>query len=64
MHSNSLSAKIENNKLEKKNKNKIQQENMFCVAVKHARRLSKRVNKKPTYVSSDDEDDLVRTSYS
>lgn len=33
---------------------------MFRTAVKQAKRLSKRINKKPTDDSEDDEDDLVR----
>lgn len=37
-------------------------ENLFCVAVKHAKRLTKRLNKnkKSTEDSDSDEDDLVR----
>lgn len=38
----------------------MQPENLFCVAVKHAKRLTKRINKKPTDDSDSDEDDLVR----
>lgn len=41
---------------------KKQPENLFCVAVKHAKRLTKRLNKnkKSTEDSDSDEDDLVR----
>lgn len=35
-------------------------ENLFCVAVKHAKRLKKRINKKPSEDTDSDEDDLVR----
>lgn len=39
----------------------MQPENLFCVAVKHAKRLKKRINKKPGDDSDSEEDDLVRT---
>lgn len=38
----------------------MQDESLFCTAVKQAKRLTKRINKNPTYDSDDEKDDLVR----
>lgn len=37
-----------------------QNENLFCTALKQAKKLTKRMNKKPTDDSDDEKDDLVR----
>lgn len=38
----------------------MQPEKFLCIAVKHAKRITKRMNKKRAEDSDSDEDDLVR----